>query len=652
MPLCKPPATRTQILSGFPLEIWPQVDKSIFVDSSDKASIKRHEHYCCRESSVVAYLNNEPWREIEKNFGLSRQFVNRLIHKCLATHPDGKIWGFRALLPFIRQKRYDRLAKIKSGQQHGGQAGALTQLFETYPDIQESIEALFLKKVDKVITVHEAVISFKSIHKRFIDACRASGIKATDYPFTSKWLGYHGLVNYLKQLALIRYGEAVAARFGKVAARNLNLGLSAQPLMPATRPYFRVEFDGHKVDVSFIIKIPTPYGQCEERVVNRLWILVIRETLSGAILSYHVTYGLEYNQHEVAQCIKKAIQPWVPRKITTSGLSYPVHGGMPSHIIKELEWATFQELLYDNAKANLANTNTRILTEVVGAAANAGPVDSPERRAFIERFFGLFEENGFHRLPSTLGNSPQDIRRTKPEKMAEKYKIRLEHIEDLVEILIAEFNGRPSHGNGYRSPLERLQYFVSQPGVIIPKLDESKRRRLHMFDYRICRTIRGNMKEGKRPYVEILGVRYTSEILSQQPELIGKKLVIYVDPQDGRFAHAYFADRGEELGLLDAKGFWGRTPHTLEMRKAILEGKIRQFEHELDKEDPIHSYLDQQAKDALTEKKARKKFLKNTRGSHLEVVAPTFSPDHSRKRESKLKRDVSAEMFSQKVFRV
>jgi len=173
-----------------------------------------------------------------------------------------------------------------------------------------------------------------------------------------------------------------------------------------------------------------------------------------------------------------------------------------------------------------------------------------------------------------------------------------------------------------------------------------------MFDYRICRTIRGNMKEGKRPYVEILGVRYTSEILSQQPELIGKKLVIYIDPQDGRFAHAYFADKGEELGLLDAKGFWGRTPHTLEMRKAILDGKIRQFEHELDKEDPIHNYLDQQAKDALTEKKARKKFLKNTRGSYLEVAAPAFSPDQSRKHESKPKRDVSTEMFSQKVFRI
>lgn len=648
----KLPTTRDQILLCFPMAIWPLVDKSTLFEIKDgkgqdgKSPV--FTQFTLREASVLAYLNGEPLRKIKEKYGFSRQFVYRLVLKCIATHPDGKIWGLRALLPFVHQKHYDRLAPVKSGLNQGGQAGALRQLFECHPDIQDLIEALFFKKVDKFITIPEAVIPFKSIHKRFIDACRANGIKATEYPFTSKWLGYHGLVKHLKMLAVRRYGETVKARFGREAARNLNLGKHAQPLMPATRPYFRVEFDGHKVDISFIIKIPTPYGHMEERVVNRLWILVIRETISGAILSYHVAYGLEYNQHEVSQCIKKSIQPWVPRQITTPGLSYPTQGGMPSYVIKELEWATFQELLYDNAKANLANSVTRVLTEVIGAAANAGPVDAPERRAFIERFFGLFEENGFHRFPSTLGNSPQDIRRTKPEKMAEKYKIRLEHIEDLIEVLIAEFNGRPSNGNGYRSPLERLQFFVSQPGVIIPRLDEDKRRRLHMFDYRIARTIRGNIKEGKRPYVQIDGARYTSDVLSQQPELIGKKLSIYIDPQDGRFAYAYFDENGAELGLLEAKGYWGRTSHTLEMRRTILEGKIRQFEHDIEKNDPIHDYLDQQAKEVLSEKKGRKRFLKDTRTA--ESATPrTGKP---RKQGGESDRDVSQEMFNQKVFRI
>lgn len=653
--------TRDEILARFPLESWPLVDKSTMLRDDEGAASKANDlfdQYCAREASVIAYLGGEPLKSIKEKHGFCRPYVHRLVRKCISTHPDGRIWGFRALVPFVRQKSYDRIAPVKPGLGQGGHAGALQQLFEHYPDIQEAIEALFLKKLDRLITIHESRIPFKSLHKRFVDACRAHGVKATEYPFTCKWLGYPGLVKHLTRLAATRYGEAAKARFGKEAARNLKLGRAAQPLMPVTRPYFRVEFDGHKVDVSFVIKIPTPYGHFEERVVNRLWILVIRETLSGAILGYHVAYGLEYNQHEVCQCIKKSIQPWVPRRLTTPGLSYPTNGGMPSAVISELEWAIFQELLYDNGKANLANSVTRILIDVVGAAANAGPVDSPERRAFIERFFGLFEENGFHRLPSTLGNSPQDVRRTKPEKMAEKYKIRLEHIEDLIEVLIAEFNGRPSFGNGYRSPLERLQFFVSQPGVIIPKLDEGKRRRLHMFDYRIARAIRGNIKEGKRPYVQIDGVHYTSDILSQQPELIGKKLALYIDPQDGRFAYAYFAENGSELGLLEAKGYWGRTPHSLETRKAILEGKLRQFEHDLNKNDPIHDYLDQQAKEALRDKKARKRFLKATRQADQQAqqTMPDRPGDGRTAKRNKGKdnsgRDVREEMFNQKVFRV
>lgn len=655
-------SNRDQILSKFPMELWPLVDKSAFYEKESEQDKERKTDilakFNLREASVVAYLNAEPLQTIREKYGFSRQFVHRLVLKCIATHPDGKIWGFRALLPFVHHKRYDRMAKVKTYSNQGGMSGALTQLFEQYPDIQEVIETFFLKKVDKLLTVHEAVISFKSIHKRFIDACRAKGIKATEYPFTAKWMGYYGLVKHLNKLAICRYGEAVKARFGKDAARNLKLGRSAQPLMPITRPYFRVEFDGHKVDISFIIKIPSTFGPFEEKVVNRLWILVIRETLTGAILGYHIAYGLEYNQHEVSQCIKKSIRPWIPRKITTPGLSYPTQGGMPSCVIKELEWATFQELLYDNAKANLANSVTRVLTEVIGAAANAGPVDSPERRAFIERFFGLFEENGFHRLPSTLGHSPQDVRRTKPEKMAEKYKIRLEHIEDMVEVLIAEFNGRPSHGNGYRSPLERLQYFISQPDVIIPKLAEDKRRRLHMFDYRLVRTIRGNIKEGKRPYIQIDGVRYTSDVLSQLPELIGKKLLIYIDPGEGRFANAYFNENGEELGLLEAKGYWGRTPHTLEMRRTILAGKVRQFEHDIEKNDPIHDYLDQKAKDAVSDKRARKGFLKDTRGSAqppqttLHTQPPHVDAGKAKGQGRDAKREVSQEMFNQKVFRI
>ena len=98
----------------------------------------------------------------------------------------------------------------------------------------------------------------------------------------------------------------------------------------------------------------------------------------------------------------------------------------------------------------------------------------------FERFFGLFEEH-VHRLPSTLGSGPKDPRRQNPEEQALTFKIKAEHIEDLVEVLIALHNDRPTDILGNRSPLEQLD-FCLKSNPIIPTLDEVKKRALVVVD--------------------------------------------------------------------------------------------------------------------------------------------------------------------------
>lgn len=625
---------------------WPSVDKSAL-------SGEVLELYATREAVVQGYFSGHSLNYLVSTFRLSRQTIHRLVERCLTTHPDGRIWGFRALLPYTHQKVYDRIAPVtRTGlDQRGGAAGALNQLFERHPDIREEVEAYFLKKTQNII-VHESRINYKSIFKRFIDACRAKGIKS-GYPFNVKSMGYVALYNYLRKLVNVKCGDAVKARFGKEAARNLKLGGTESQILPVTRPYVRVEFDGHNIDITFILQIPSPYGGTTDLVIDRIWLLVMKEALSGAILGYHLSFGCEYSMFDVMQCIKKTIMPWVPRQLTLPGLKYPADGGMPSAVIKDLEWAIFQEFCYDNAKANLAEDVTRILVEVTGCGVNAGPVASPERRPLVERFFGLFEENGFHRLPSTLGNSPQDPRRQSPDKIAMKYKIRLEHIEDLVAVLIADYNGTPSACNGYRSPLEQLRLFVSDSNVLIPKLEEGRRGRLAMFNHRVVRTVRGNTAQGKRPYVQLEGVHYTNDIVATMPELIGQKLILYIDPQDPRSIEAFFSD-GSELGVLDAKGFWGRTPHTLEMRRAIMRARNRQLIRYTENDDPIHIYMDYLNKEAVKSKKARRHLIKAKKAleqdtrkcSDQPVETPVEEPKHE-KRVGET--SVDSAMFKQKT---
>jgi hypothetical protein len=88
-----------------------------------------------------------------------------------------------------------------------------------------------------------------------------------------------------------------------------------------------------------------------------------------------------------------------------------------------------------------------------------------------------------------------------------------------------------------------------------------------------------------------MGVRYRNEVLVKTPDLIGVRLDLSVNPDDLRTLTAYLPD-GAELGVLTAHGLWGRTPHTFEMREAILELKHKQLLFYTEQQDPIHVYMD------------------------------------------------------------
>lgn len=585
---------------------WPTVDISLL---SDKHSII----YERRENAIREYLADKPVKEISKAFGIPRNELGRFLRKCLSTHPDGRIWGWRALIPYSRQQRYERRVPIKPypSSRMGGGSGALMQLFDRLPHIQEFVDALFLKKRGAGI-IHESRIPLKSIHKRFLDACRTAGLTTRDYPFSVKTLGRVALWRYLSKLLKKKLLSGVLARHGKDAARILRSASGGNVEEEIVRPYQKVQFDAHRIDLFATVSMPSPYGGSVQRIIDRFWILAILEVVSRAILGYYVSLNREYNAHEVLLCVRNAITPWKRRGVTIPGLKYPDHGGMPSEIIPDLAWALWQEFSYDNAKANLSDKVLNKLTRTVGCAINPGPVEAPERRALIERFFQTVEENGFHRLPSTTGSGPSDPRRDDPEHTAIRLNINLEHIEELTEVIILQYNGTPHSGIGYRTPLEYLQYFVSDDNYLVKTLPEGRRTNMDLLSIEVARTVRGNIKQGRRPYIEFEGVRYHNDILSRSPGLIGKRLTLMVNPDDVRSLLAYLPD-GAEFGTLTAHRPWGRIPHTLEVRKAILTLRHRRLLWYTAEQDPIQVYLDYLATQAGNSKTAVREFAKAQR---------------------------------------
>lgn len=566
------------------LATWPSV-------KTDAWSAKRRSLFERLEGAIRSYFGGGIVKEICQRYNISRQEFYRYLRRCLDTHRDGQIYGWRGIIPYARQKSYQRRKPAKSHQRStGGNSGAFNQLLDLYPDIAEGIQNRLLKELPEE-AVHEPRIPLMAILKWFLNACKRKGLTAKDYPFCTNSLGRTALWKHLKTLMNLHPEKVIKSRYGKHAGRRWRSTGHGPSVEKVTRPFERVQFDGHRLDMNCVVLVPHTHGDLIELALGRLWLLAIVDVYSRTILGYHVSLNAEYNTEDVLQCAKSAIIPWKPRALSIPGLQYAYGGGLPSGVIPKLSWVLFDELCYDNAKANLAERAVNKITSVLGCAINPGPVESPERRGIIERVFALLEEAGFHRFPSTTGSHPQDPRRNHPQAQAERLRITLDHLLEIIDLVIARYNATPHSGIGYKSPLDVMQHFADDDNSLIRTLPEDQRGKLGLLDIEFTKTVRGDLKTGRRPYVDCEGARYRNDLLSRSPELIKTKLTLVMDPEDARLVTAYLPN-GAELGVLVANSFWGIRPHTLEIRKAILSLKKKKLIYLTESQDPIPVYLD------------------------------------------------------------
>lgn len=559
------------------LSKWPTVRIESLKEKESNIFIKR-------KRAIFMYFENRLHKEIEEETGINRSQLNNLLKKCLQYDDNGVLWGFRALIPYKRINSYVRQSLPETREDN--KTGAFQLLLETYPDLRETIDKLFLNQKSK--TAVNSNIRTMEIFRAFIKKCREIGIKPPSYPFNTKELGRRSLYNYIKNLETRRAENE----------NNQNNFEFTNPPPIITRPFERVQFDGHKLDVALIIVITTPEEGEILKEINRIWLLTLMDVATRNILGYYVSLNKEYNSSDVLRCIRNAIVPWEPKEFTIPGLSYPLEGGFPSYVVPETQWAVWDELYFDNALSHLSNIVRERLKSVVGSVINAGQVKTPLRRSLKERFYGLLEENGFHRLPNTTGSNPNDSRRKNAEKNAHKYRISPQHIEELVEVLIAEYNGTSHGGISYFTPLELLKQKVEKNPLIINQLSEEQRNEVSFLTLHAQRTIVGSLKDKRKPYIEYENVRYTNTLLSRSYGLIGKKLDLVINTDDLRVIKAYLPD-GSELGILKAAGKWALTPHSLYVRKEIYKLRRKKLLNFLSKDDPIeiyYNYLNESSK--------------------------------------------------------
>lgn len=595
------------------IQAHPEPSQWITVDVKALTE-ERRVQFLSRKRAIELYLDGASDTVLQKETGLKRRNVYRLItERCLSQAEDGTIQGWRGALPHMRVKEYARKSAPIVNEWGQGAVGSLQWIFSSANGAE--IEAKFRDQILSETRALEATKRSKqSLFRWFLDELRAHGYeKRGEWPFNVERMGYQSICAFIDKVLDENPKRQIKIMGGKTAERKARAGDGVD--RPDLRVFDRVECDAHKLDSRMIVLIPSPHGGFEPRKIHRLWVIVLIEVASRAVIGYYLSLRKECSAEDVLRAIKKALTLWTPMEMQFSQSAYDPDAGLPSHHSERYLGACWDEFSVDGALANICKRVEQPIQEIVGAKI-LKPQDpncyssrrSLDDRPFIETFFRRLTEGGFHQLSTTTGSSPEEKKGYNPDIAAKETQFQLEYASELLDALIANYNVTPHSGLGSRTPLEQLDFLTLRRSAPLRIAEHDAVER--MVGVRKLCTLLGGVESGQRPHFNFANAKYSAEWLCLRTDLIGKTFWVHLENEDdARFA-SVSTKQGVYLGTIRASPPWHRTPHTLFIRQSIrsldkrrlihissncdaIEELIRYAESSTDKKLPAHpAYLE------------------------------------------------------------
>jgi hypothetical protein len=523
--------------------------------------------YFRRKQAVIAYLNGTSFAKIQQDFGYSKRQIYRMLERCLTPRPNGSMYGFLALPPGVVIAPYQRKSPISPelAAQTKGLAGAFMQLMAEEADLYRYVEERALRSGRKT----SAALA-KTIHPEFLKKC-AKVRAPNQYPFISEEKGIRALARFIERLRETHYTSEAGKQD---AATTMDGPLTAQPSgAQQLRPFEEAEHDGHNGDFYFVLKLRGRHGDWVYTTPMRLWLLLLIDRASRAILGYSYQLGsTNYPAIAVMRSFVHAMTPWKPLSLSLPGLAYKEGSGFPSGVAPRSRGRLIDLVCFDNAKANTAELTMKALTTVMGASLNYGRVSYPIARPFIERLNQTLETHGFRRLPIGFDPKGPQQERKRALKAATEHAVTPDELAQVLDVILANYNADPHSDLVNRSPNQFIRMWDSQTVTPVRRVENPEELTCKLLRLEYIRTVRGGGESGRPPYVELFGARYRNDILRRMTDSVGKKVRVIADMDgDMRLIRA-FLRRGQKelpLGILKACPPWHLVPHNLDLRQQI-----------------------------------------------------------------------------------
>lgn len=515
---------------------------------------------------VHAVLQGSPLREVANRHRLHPSRITQLMNRCLGGDEEADPPLSAGLLPQKRLSTGRRHSPLPTFSRKGGARCSFKHLLDSVPGLQKHL-------VERVrLSARQSRqgqnLSAKALHACFLAYLESQNWPRDCYPYTSVSQGYESVRKLLKRLL-------TDFTMPRPPTREI---LSRQP---STRVFQEIQIDEHTLDCKGAAAVLL-HGEMKPVRLARISVLVARDVATGCFLAHTIALTQHPAADDVLALFEAMTTPWQPMTLKTPGLVYASETPFPSALGEAFVRPTFGIIRLDNALAHLSRPVRLMISDYLFATNNLGLPRLPKGRNVIEQAFARLNVD-VHRFPSTTGSHPVDPIREPRKNQKRAPFVSLRTLEEVLSVLLAEYNLSPLANQGAVSPIEQVRHQMMHH--LVPLRSPSRGPSLEPFES-VRQVMVRQPERGRSPRINFEKVVYEGAAL-RSSALVNQKVLIRFDRRDIRRLRVQTLD-GRDIGEVVASRAWRRYPHSLATRKRINR-LIR--EGYLSRRDPLLEYF-------------------------------------------------------------
>lgn len=486
--------------------------------------------------------------------GLCPKRLRSMVIRAPQLAQDGQPYGFRVCVPWGTYQHIDFMGDAEIPRLAGPHS--MKKLLSVHPAI-----AIWIDEFRQPLPPGRPPKAFDRLHAKIIAELKRLEL-GDYYPLNQADKGRRALLRFIRQR---RVDHAEVGNLDPVQAPPSTLTEIFRG-----KPFARTEVDGHRIDIEAVLGVTLPNGGSVKRQITSMWLLVEIEVESRVIVGWVLRVGKSYNNLDLASCITKSLQPWKRRELMIPGLEYAPGAGLPSGTLGAYSSSRSRLVALDNARAHSALDFEQAFCRARGGMLLFGRAHEPRSRPIVEQFFSRLERGALREVPggfepaTRLGENKIRISNFSPNDNP----IQLHAFEELLDVIIANYNATPHAALGDLSPLQYLQ--MQSPKIFAFMPDTAEEDASEMGRVLVPLTIHGNRREGVMPHVNYMYVRYRSQYLDNKWELVGKKVLARVNRHDLR-SFVLMRTATTPMCAVRALAPWDRAAHDETTRAMIMQ---------------------------------------------------------------------------------